>query len=64
MVTWGIFPTATKVRVVSNNLNTHAAGSLDKAFSPEETRRILDRLEVQHTPSTAVSSTWSRSRSA
>ncbi len=44
------FPTATKVRVVSDNLNTHDAGSLYEAFPPEEARRILDRLELHHTP--------------
>jgi DDE superfamily endonuclease len=44
------FPTATKIRVVSDNLNTHEAGSLYEAFPPEEARRILDRLEFHHTP--------------
>jgi hypothetical protein len=44
------FPTATKIRVVSDNLNTHDPGSLYEAFAPEEARRILDRLEFHHTP--------------
>jgi hypothetical protein len=44
------FPTARKVRVVSDNLNTHDPGSLYEAFAPEEARRILDRLELHHTP--------------
>ncbi len=44
------FPMAPKVRVVFDNLNTHAAGSLYEAFPPEEARRILDRLELHHTP--------------
>jgi hypothetical protein len=44
------FPTATKIRVVSDNLNTHDPGSLYEAFTPEEARRILDRLELHHTP--------------
>jgi len=44
------FPTATKIRVVSDNLNTHDPGSLYEAFAPEEARRILDRLELHHTP--------------
>jgi len=44
------FPQAVKIRVVSDNLNTHEAGSLYEAFPPEEARRILDRLELHHTP--------------
>ena len=44
------FPTATKIRLVCDNLNTHTAGSLYEAFPPEEARRILDRLELHHTP--------------
>ena len=44
------FPTATKIRVVSDNLHTHDPGSLYEAFAPEEARRILDRLELHHTP--------------
>ncbi len=44
------FPEAIKIRVVSDNLNTHDAGSLYEAFPPEEARRILDRLELHHTP--------------
>ncbi len=44
------FPEAIKIRVVSDNLNTHEAGSLYEAFPPEEARRILDRLELHHTP--------------
>ena len=44
------FPQAIKIRVVSDNVNTHEAGSLYEAFPPEEARRILDRLELHHTP--------------
>jgi len=44
------FPAATTIRVVSDNLNTHDPGSLYEAFAPEEARRILDRLELHHTP--------------
>ena len=44
------FPTATKIRLVCDNLNTHTAGSLYEAFPPEEARRILDRLELHHAP--------------
>jgi len=44
------FPAARTIRVVLDNLNTHLAGSLYEAFPPEEACRILDRLEVHHTP--------------
>jgi hypothetical protein len=44
------FPTATTIRVVLDNLNTHLAGSLYEAFAPHEARRILARLELHHTP--------------
>jgi DDE superfamily endonuclease len=44
------FPHARTIRVVLDNLNTHAAGSLYEAFPPEEARRILDRLELHYTP--------------
>ncbi len=46
----GYFPDARTIRVVCDNLNTHAPGSLYEAFPPEEARRILDRLELHHTP--------------
>jgi len=44
------FPAASTIRLVCDNLNTHTAGSLYEAFPPEEARRILDRLELHHTP--------------
>ena len=44
------FPDAVKIRLVCDNLNTHAAGSLYEAFPPQEARRILDRLELHHPP--------------
>lgn len=44
------YPDAEKVRVVLDNLNTHRPGALYKAFSPEEARRILRRLEFHFTP--------------
>jgi hypothetical protein len=46
----GYFPTASTIRLVCDNLHTHTAGSLYEAFPPEEARRILDRLELHHTP--------------
>jgi hypothetical protein len=44
------FPTALKIRVVLDNLNTHDPASLYEAFEPAEAKRIVDRLEFHHTP--------------
>ena len=44
------FPTAERVRVVMDNLNTHKAASLYETFAPEEARRILRKLEFHYTP--------------
>jgi len=44
------YPRAAKVVLVMDNLNTHKAASLYEAFPPEEARRMLDRLEIHHTP--------------
>jgi hypothetical protein len=35
---------------VMANLNTHNCSSLYEAFSPEEAKRIMDKLEIQYTP--------------
>jgi len=44
------YPQAEKIVLVMDNLNTHSPSSLYEAFAPEEARRILDRLEIHHTP--------------
>ncbi len=44
------YPRALKIVVVHDQLNTHCAASLYKAFEPAEARRILDKLEVHFTP--------------
>lgn len=44
------FPTAERVRVVMDNLNTHKPASLYETFAPEEARRILRKLEFHYTP--------------
>jgi hypothetical protein len=44
------FPNAKKLRLVSDNLNTHVPASLYKAFPPKEARELLRRLEFHHTP--------------
>src|SRR3954465_3164819 len=45
-----IHPEVEKVVLVMDNLNTHKAASLYEAFPPEQARRIIDRLEIHHTP--------------
>lgn len=44
------YPDAKRIRVVLDNLSTHAAGALHAAFSPNEARRILRRLEFHFVP--------------
>ena len=44
------YPDAECVRLVMDNLNTHAAASLYEAFEPSEARRLVERLEIIHTP--------------
>ena len=44
------YPNAQKVVLIWDNLNTHVPASLYKAFAPAEARRLLDRLEIHHTP--------------
>jgi transposase len=44
------YPKADLIRVVLDNLSTHKAGALYQAFSPEEARRVLRRLEFHYTP--------------
>jgi len=41
---------AEKVVVVMDNLNTHKPASLYEAFEPERARRIIEKLEIHHTP--------------
>jgi hypothetical protein len=44
------YPKAKKVVLVMDNLNTHQGASLYDTFPPEEARRLLERLEIHHTP--------------
>jgi hypothetical protein len=41
---------ADKIVLVQDNLNTHKPASLYEAFSPEEARRVIERLEIHYTP--------------
>jgi transposase len=44
------YPGATRVRLVVDDLNTHAGGSLYQAFPPERARGLYERLEIHYTP--------------
>ncbi len=44
------FPHAERITVVLDNLNTHVGASLYKVFAPAEARRLLDKLDLQYTP--------------
>ena len=45
-----MYPDKEKIILVMDNLNTHRASSLYKAFPPEEARRIIRKLEIHYTP--------------
>jgi hypothetical protein len=44
------FPCAEKIVLVMDNLNTHKPASLYEAFAPAEARRLIEKLEIHHTP--------------
>lgn len=44
------FPHATKIRLLTDNLNTHTPATLYKTFSRDEARRVLARIEWHFTP--------------
>lgn len=44
------YPTATKVKLVCDNLNTHTIASLYQAFPAAEAHRLARRLEIHYTP--------------
>jgi hypothetical protein len=45
-----LYPEAEKIVLVMDNLNTHKPASLYEVFEPAEARRLLDKLEIHHTP--------------
>lgn len=45
-----VYPTAEKVILVMDNLNTHTIASFYKAFPPKEAYRLAQRLEIHYTP--------------
>jgi hypothetical protein len=44
------YPTAERITVVLDNLNTHGPASFYEAFLAEEARRLTERFEFHHTP--------------
>jgi hypothetical protein len=44
------YPDAEKVILVCDNLNTHKPASFYEAFSPQEARRLVNKLEIHYTP--------------
>ena len=44
------YPSAEKIVLVMDNLNTHTIASFYKAFSPAEAYRLAQKLEVHYTP--------------
>lgn len=45
-----IFPSVPKIRLVSDNLNTHVISSLYEAFPAPKARELARRLDMCHTP--------------
>jgi len=41
---------ADRITLVMDNLNTHRLSTLYEAFEPGEARRLIERIEVIHTP--------------
>ena len=46
----GPYSDAEKIVLVMDNLNTHSPASLYEAFPPAEARRLIEKLEIHHTP--------------
>jgi DDE superfamily endonuclease len=44
------YPTAEKIVLVMDNLNTHTPASFYEAFAPEEAERLCEKLEIHYTP--------------
>ncbi len=44
------YPDAERITLVMDNLNTHRMSCLYEAFVPTEARRVIEKIEVVHTP--------------
>ena len=49
-----MLPSAQKVTLVCDNLNTHPKGALYTTFSQKEFRRLANKSEIRHTPKTGA----------
>lgn len=45
-----LFPEASEIQVVLDNLNTHTPAALYKTFAPDEALRILNHIQFHYTP--------------
>ncbi len=45
-----LYPTVDRITLVMDNLNTHRMSSLYEEFTPEEARRLIEKIQVVHTP--------------
>ncbi len=45
-----VFPTAERIVLVQDNLNTHGPASFYEAYPPAEARRLAERFEFHYTP--------------
>lgn len=44
------YPSATKIVLVLDNLNTHKIASFYESYPPQEAKALADRLEIHYTP--------------
>ena len=54
------YPTAEKLVLVMDNLNTHTPAALYQVFPPAEARRLARKLEVHYTPNMEVGESTGR----
>jgi hypothetical protein len=46
----GKYENAEKITLVTDNLNTHNAGSLYEKFQPDKAKALMDKFDFVHTP--------------
>ncbi len=44
------YPEAKRIKIIHDQLNTHVRSALYETFSPDQARRILEKLEIHYTP--------------
>jgi len=50
----GHYPDAARIVPIMDQLNIHSPASLYAAFPPAEAKRMTDKLEIHHPPTTGV----------